>query len=289
MSYNNHDSDPRKHHLKSSRFSRNRRSTWSWLGDAEPESPNSRTYVGSGKLEEIADLRLNLHADVVVFDDELSPAQLRNVENALEVKVIDRPTLILDIFARRAFTHEGRLQVELAQLEYLLPRLTVVEPPFSAAVGGVGTRGPGETQLEVDRRRVADTDRRSSRRSLRRLRAPRAAPGQPCRDTISGGRAGRLYQRRQVDVDESVDAMPACWTRTSCSRPRSDRQASAVAGRWSRYLLDTVGFIHKLPTQLIAAFTGNAGRDGDSRPVVARGGHHSSQRAGTGRNRADNP
>ena len=116
-------------------------------------SPVSGTYVGSGKVEEIKALKETLEYDMVVANDELSPAQLRNLERLLDTKVIDRTAIILDVFARRAQTHEGRLQVELAQLEYRLPRLTRMWTHLSRqAVGGVGVRGPGETQLESDRR-----------------------------------------------------------------------------------------------------------------------------------------
>src|SRR6478672_9453875 len=117
------------------------------------DAPNPATLVGKGKLDEIRSQVRELKPDVVLFDVELSPRQLRNVEEALEVKVLDRTALILDIFARHAHTHEGRLQVELAQLEYRLPRLTRLWTHLSRQTGGggaagVGMRGPGETQLE---------------------------------------------------------------------------------------------------------------------------------------------
>ena len=115
--------------------------------------PHPATYVGKGKLEEIKSLREELEYDIVMIDGELTPGQQRNLEKDLEVMVIDRTALILDVFARRAQTHEGRLQVELAQLQYRLPRLTRMWTHLSRqGVGGVGLRGPGETQLEADRR-----------------------------------------------------------------------------------------------------------------------------------------
>src|SRR5262249_45940595 len=114
------------------------------------------TYVGSGKVREIQDLCERAGATVVVFDEALSPAQQRNLEQAVARKVIDRSALILDIFAQRARSTEGKLQVELAQLQYLLPRLTRQWAHLSRLGGGVGTRGPGETQLEVDRRRARE-------------------------------------------------------------------------------------------------------------------------------------
>ena len=113
------------------------------------------TLIGSGKVEELAALARSLPADLIIFDHDLSPTQQRNLEKALDVKVIDRTQLILDIFARRARTREGRLQVELAQLNYLLPRLSGHGVQMSRLGGGIGTRGPGETKLETDRRRIA--------------------------------------------------------------------------------------------------------------------------------------
>src|SRR5438552_12883675 len=119
--------------------------------------PNPATFVGKGKVDEIRRLREDLGADLVLFDEELTPGQQRNLEETLNTKVLDRTGLILDIFARHARTREGRLQVELAQLEYRLPRLTRMWTHLSRqGVGGVGLRGPGETQVEVDRRRARE-------------------------------------------------------------------------------------------------------------------------------------
>ena len=119
------------------------------------DRPHPGTYLGKGKLDEIKTLRDDIDYDVVMIDGDLTPAQQRNLERALDVKIIDRTALILDVFARRAATHEGRLQVELAQLEYRLPRLTGLWTHLSRqGVGGVGLRGPGETQLESDRREL---------------------------------------------------------------------------------------------------------------------------------------
>ena len=115
---------------------------------------DSATFVGSGKVEELKALIQFHDASVVIFDQELSPTQQRNLEKALDIKILDRTQLILDIFARRARTREGKLQVELAQLNYLLPRLTGHGAAMSRLGGGIGTRGPGETKLETDRRRI---------------------------------------------------------------------------------------------------------------------------------------
>jgi len=114
------------------------------------------TLIGRGKVHEIQERVNELHADLVIVDEELTPAQQRNLENAFRVRVVDRSQLILDIFAQRARSNEGKLQVELAQLEYLLPRLTRQWTHLSRLGGGIGTRGPGETQLEVDRRRIRE-------------------------------------------------------------------------------------------------------------------------------------
>src|SRR5262245_28478812 len=118
------------------------------------DTPHPVTYLGKGKLQEVADLRDETGYTLVLVDDELSPTQQRKLENVLKVKVLDRTALILDIFARRAQTHEGRLQVELAQHEYLLPRLAGQWSHLERLGGGIGTRGPGETQLETDRRLI---------------------------------------------------------------------------------------------------------------------------------------
>ena len=118
------------------------------------EKADPAYFIGRGKLEELKTLQSETQPNLVVFDDELSPAQQRNLETALEVKVLDRTALILDIFAQRARSHEGQLQVELAQMRYMLPRLGGKGLVMSRLGGGIGTRGPGETKLEVDRRRI---------------------------------------------------------------------------------------------------------------------------------------
>ena len=133
----------------------------------------TNAYLGKGKLEELRDLRDEKQADVALFDDELTPTQQRNLEEALGIKVIDRTALILDVFARRAQTHEGRLQVELAQHEYLLPRLVGQWSHLERLGGGIGTRGPGETQLETDRRIIRNRIQKL-KRELERVRKQRS-------------------------------------------------------------------------------------------------------------------
>lgn len=217
--------------------------------------PNPRTYVGSGKLDEINDLRVQLSADVIVFDDELSPGQLRNIENALETKIIDRPTLILDIFATRAFTHEGRLQVELAQMEYRLPRLTRMWTHLSRqSVGGVGVRGPGETQLETDRRlarsrisllksQLAEVHRH--RELYRDRRRRNNVPVVALVGYTNAGKSTLLNRLSDATVLEE-DKLFATLDPTT--------RRIRLPGGDPILLTDTVGFINNLPTTLIAAF-----------------------------------
>jgi len=217
--------------------------------------PHPNTYVGKGKLEEIAKLREELRADVVIFDDELSPAQLRNVEARLEAKVIDRTALILDIFAKRAMTHEGRLQVELAQLVYRLPRLTRMWTHLERqGVGGVGLRGPGETQLETDRRlartRIAQIktelgDVHRHRELYRRRRRRNDVPVVAIVGYTNAGKSTLLNRLTEAGV-LSEDKLFATLDPTT-------RRVELPGGR-PILVTDTVGFINHLPTTLIAAF-----------------------------------
>jgi GTP-binding protein HflX len=216
------------------------------------ESPNAATYVGKGKLEELVSERQKY--DVVLFDDELSPTQQRNLENALKTKVIDRTALILDIFAQRAQTREGRLQVDLAQAEYLLPRLAGQWSHLERLGGGIGTRGPGETQLETDRRLVrakisrlkAQLEQVRRHRSLYRRRRERR--GIPVVSLVGYTNAGkstlmRALTRADVLVKNALFATLDPVTRRV-----------EIPGGPPFLLTDTVGFIQKLPTQLVAAF-----------------------------------
>ena len=216
---------------------------------------NPRTYIGAGKVEELVEKRAQLAYDLLIFDDELSPAQLRNLEAALEVKVLDRTALILDIFAMHARTREGALQVELAQYTYRLPRLTRQWTHLSRqGVGGVGLRGPGETQLEVDRR---DIGRRMAhlRRQLEQVRRHRSLhrrnrrrAGIPVVGIVGYTNAGkstllnRLTQAG-VLVEDKLFATLDPTTRKL-----------ALPGGQEVLFTDTVGFIQKLPTQLVVSF-----------------------------------
>jgi GTPase len=218
-------------------------------------APVSGTYLGKGKIEEIKELKDSLEYDVVVVNDELTPAQLRNLERLLDTKVIDRTAIILDVFARRAQTHEGRLQVELAQLEYRLPRLTRMWTHLSRqAVGGVGVRGPGETQLESDRREAQkritfikeQLEQVHRHRELHRSkRREREAPIVALVGYTNAGKSTLLNALSGADV-YTEDKLFATLDPTTRRITLNDGQEVL--------LTDTVGFINKLPTLVIAAF-----------------------------------
>jgi GTP-binding protein HflX len=212
------------------------------------------TFIGAGKVNEVKDAVGETTAQAVIFDDDLAPAQQRNLEQALGVKVVDRTQLILDIFAQHAKSLAGKLQVELAQLEYLRPRLTRQWAHLSRLGGGVGTRGPGETQLEVDRRRVRERIATLRRRLLdvERTRAlqrhERARTPFPCVALVGYTNAGKstlmnALTRAGVLVKDKLFA-----TLDPTSR-RLD-----LPGGQPVMLIDTVGFINKLPHQLVDAF-----------------------------------
>jgi GTPase len=212
-------------------------------------------YVGKGKAEELVAARRETGFDVLVADDELSPAQQRALEELLNVKVIDRSRLILDIFALHAQTHEGRLQVELAQLEYQLPRLTRLWTHLSRTGGGIGTRGPGESQLETDRRiirtRIAKMKERvdqvrQQRETAARGRDRRLWPTVGIVGYTNAGKSTLLNALVGSDVAWAEDKLFATLDPTSRQVKLGDGQTAIVT--------DTVGFIHKLPHQLVDAF-----------------------------------
>ncbi|MDP9362990.1 MAG: GTPase HflX, partial [Chloroflexota bacterium] len=217
--------------------------------------PLAGSYVGKGKLEEIKERRDSLEYDLVLVDDELSPAQQRNLEKALDVKIIDRTALILDVFARRAATHEGRLQVELAQLEYRLPRLTGMWTHLSRqGVGGVGLRGPGETQLESDRRELGKrivqikrelTEVHTHRQLYRDRRKGVPVPVVALVGYTNAGKSTLLNALTGAGV-MAEDKLFATLDPTT-------RRAKLASGREVLFT-DTVGFINNLPTLLVAAF-----------------------------------
>lgn len=221
---------------------------------------NPAHYIGKGKLEEIVAERERSDYTMVIFDDELTPSQQRTLERALKVKVLDRTALILDIFAMRARTREGRLQVDLAQSEYLLPRLAGQWSHLerlggrSGAPGAIGVRGPGETQLETDRRLVrkkiaqlkAEIERVRKHRALYRRRRARA--GIPVVALVGYTNAGKsTLMRALTSADVLVEDQLFATLDPVTRRMILPSGAQAL-------VTDTVGFIQKLPTQLVAAF-----------------------------------
>jgi GTP-binding protein HflX len=212
-------------------------------------------YVGKGKAEDLAAAKRETGFDVLIADDELSPAQQRALEELLGVKVIDRSRLILDIFALHAQTHEGRLQVELAQLEYQLPRLTKLWTHLSRTGGGIGTRGPGESQLETDRRlirtRISKMKERveqvrQQRETAARGRDRRLWPTVGIVGYTNSGKSTLLNALVGSEVAKAEDKLFATLDPTSRQVKLGDGQTAIVT--------DTVGFIHKLPHQLVEAF-----------------------------------
>ena len=216
-------------------------------------SPDSKYYVGSGLVDELWRAVGSLRADIVIFDDELSPSQIRNLEGKCRVRIVDRTALILDIFARRAASREGRLQVELAQQKYRLPRLTGLGTKLSRLGGGIGTRGPGETKLQTDRRHImrkihfleeelAEVSRR--RELLRRERKRREVPTASLVGYTNSGKSTLLNVLCDADVYVE-DQLFATLDPSVRRMTESDREV---------LLVDTVGFIKKLPHELVEAF-----------------------------------
>ncbi len=213
--------------------------------------PSSKTYVGSGKLQEIADYVDAHQIDLVIFDDELSPSQLRNIEAALNVKVLDRNNLILDIFASRARTSHAKTQVELAQLQYLLPRLTRMWTHLERQKGGIGMRGPGETQIETDRRIIQNKIAllKEKLKSIdKQMSVQRGNRGQLVRVALVGytnvGKSTimNLLSKSDVFAENKLFATLDTTVR------------KVVIENLPFLLADTVGFIRKLPHQLVESF-----------------------------------
>jgi GTP-binding protein HflX len=214
-----------------------------------------RTVLGRGKLEELIIRALQLGADMLVFDSELSPAQVRSLSEATDLKVIDRSQLILDIFAQRAQSKEGKIQVELAQLKYLLPRLIAgQDSAFSRLAGGIGGRGPGETKLETDRRRVRDRINRlereieAQRQRRQERRKGRTKQGLPIISIVGYTNAGKSTLLNALTQSEvhAEQRMFATLDPTS-RRLRLPREQEVIIN-------DTVGFIRALPPDLLSAF-----------------------------------
>jgi GTPase len=220
----------------------------------ERPRPDPATFIGAGKVSALASACAEAGVDVVVFDNELTPAQLRQLEQKLDCKVVDRTQLILDIFARRARTREGKWQVELAQLKYLLPRLVGTGTALSRLGGGIGTRGPGETKLETDRRRIR-TRIRSVQREIDQVRQRRAQLRErrqrqsvPTVALVGYTNAGKttLFNRMTNERAVASDALFVTLDPLVRQVRLPDRRELLVS--------DTVGFIDRLPHTLVAAF-----------------------------------
>lgn len=218
------------------------------------KAPIRATFLGKGKLVEVNALCKEVRADVAIFDGEVSGMQQRNIEAAIDCRVVDRTQLILDIFARRASTKEGMLQVELAQLTYMLPKLMAVYTKFERQKGGIGMRGPGETKLESDRRMVRDRISRLSgeieevkrhRDQQRTSRRKHPFPFATIAGYTSAGKS--TLMNRLAETDLLADAMPFA------TLDPTTRKIDLPDG-YALFLTDTVGFIRNLPTKLIAAF-----------------------------------
>lgn len=217
-------------------------------------APSHDYYVGRGKIDDLKNLKNSTDYNLVILDDELTPKQQENLENALEVKIIDRVALILDIFSRRARTHEGRLQVELAQHQYLLPRLAGQWSHLERLGGGIGTRGPGESQLETDRRLIRKkiqkleelTEEVSRRRSLyRQQREQSRIPVVALVGYTNAGKSTLLNRLAKADV-LADDRLFATLDPTTRRMILPDNTAILIT--------DTVGFIRKLPPTIVSAF-----------------------------------
>ena len=215
-------------------------------------APHPKLYLGSGKADELAALVAEQEADLVIFDEELTPAQGSNLESHLGTRVMDRAELILDIFATRARTHEARLQVELAQLQYLLPRLTRMWSHLSRIRGGIGLRGPGETQLETDRRligsRIADL-----KKKLKSVALSRATQRKGREGVFQGALVGYTNAGKSSLLSQLAGSDQFVEDRLFATLDSSTKAVDLGAGHQA-LITDTVGFIRKLPHHLVASF-----------------------------------
>jgi len=217
-------------------------------------SPDSSLFVGSGKAEEIRDVIADLSLDLVIFNHALSPAQQRNLERLLQVRVIDRTSLILDIFAQRAQSHEGKVQVELAQLQHLATRLVRGWTHLERQKGGIGLRGPGETQLETDRRLIGDRVKmlRSKLDKLQRQRVTQRRSRER-NHTFSVSLVGYTNAGKSTLFNNMTKAGVYAANQLFATLDTTSRRVH-LGEVGSVVISDTVGFIRELPTQLVAAF-----------------------------------
>ena len=226
------------------------------------ERPDKATYIGKGKVEELAEMCANMGADTVIFNNELSGAQIRNLEDAIGVTILDRTILILDIFAERASSAEGRLQVELAQLQYRLPRLTGFGRSLSRTGGGIGTRGPGEKKLEIDRRHIQSRmdeirkeikEVQKSRDVQRSRREKSEIPVVALVGYTNAGKSAMMNTllRKTEKEDKTVLEKNMLFATLDVSQRniRLDSNREFI-------LIDTVGFVSRLPHSLVEAFKG---------------------------------
>ena len=224
------------------------------------ERPNTATLIGKGKVEELAEMAQNMEADTVIFNDELTGMQLRNLEDAVGVRVIDRTILILDIFAARASSREGKLQVELAQLQYRMPRLTGFGKSLSRLGGGIGTRGPGEKKLETDRRHIerrmydikAELAQLKNTRSVQRARREKSEI--PVVALVGYTNSGKsALMNRILAMTEKEEK--TVFEKNMLFATLDTQQRSVVLDTNHQFILvDTVGFVSKLPHALVDAF-----------------------------------
>ena len=210
------------------------------------------TYIGKGKVEELHSLIVDQHVPMVIFDDDLSPAQVRNLEAALECKVVDRSGLILDIFATRAKSSEARTQVELAQLQYMLPRLTRAWTHLSKQFGGIGTKGPGETQIETDRRMVR-TRIGHLQEKLERIGQQRVTQRKSRRKHIRAALVGYTNVGKSTLLNVLSGSDVFVENRLFATLDPTTRFVDLGSGN-TLLMTDTVGFIRKLPHHLVASF-----------------------------------
>ena len=226
-------------------------------------APTARTYIGSGKVKELRELVRTSDADLVIFDEELKPDQAHNLEVSLDLRVMDRSELILDIFASRARTREAKVQVELAQLEYLLPRLARMWTHLSRIRGGIGLRGPGETQLETDRRlikrRIGELRKKLARVAEARAIQRRRRTGQYRVALVGYTNAGKSSVLQALSGDDLF-----IEDRLFATLDSATRQVD-LGSRYEALVTDTVGFIRKLPHHLVASFrsTSEEAREAD--------------------------
>lgn len=224
----------------------------------ERPAPDRALYLGSGKIQEVAEAVQSENADMVICDGELSPGQIRNLENALNCRVLDRTQLILDIFALRARTKEGLLQVEIAQLQYLMPRLTGRGVEMSRLGGGIGTRGPGETKLETDRRRIRQRISHLRQelhqvQQVRHVQRMQRGKSTPVIALVGYTNAGKTTVMQRWTQDRGFGQALSGHARLFDTLDPLARRVKAPAGG-EMVILDTVGFVQNLPHLLVDAF-----------------------------------